>query len=113
MRPRTGSRSAGPTVRAVGPTGLVRHAAAKVRRPATTEAVPCGRPNPIVRADLPGRPGHSRPLVREPVAHAIDGQDIAGLARVGLELAADVLDVRVDCPLVRLECDAVDGVEKL
>ena len=110
MRPRTGSRSVGPMVLAVGPTGLVHHAAATAHRPATTAAVPCGRPNPIGRA---GRPGRSRPLVREPVANAIDGQDVAGLAWVGLELAADVLDVRVDCPLVRLERDAVDGVEEL
>ena len=110
MRPRTSSRNAGPTVRAVGPTGLVRHAAATVRRPATTEAVPCGRSNPIVRVGVRAR---SRSLVREPIAHAIDGQDVAGLAWVGLEFAADVLDVRVDCSFVGLERDAVDGVEKL
>jgi hypothetical protein len=110
MRHRTGSRNAGPTVLGAGPTDLFRHAAATARRPATTAAVPCGRPNPFVRAGLPGR---SRPLVREPIAHAVDGQDVAGLAWVGLELAADVLDVRVDCSLVRLERDAVDGVEKL
>jgi hypothetical protein len=110
MRRRTGSRNGGPTVLGVGPTGLVRHAAATARQPATTGAVPCGRPNPIVRAGVRGR---SRPLVREPVAHAIDGQNVAGLAWVGFELAADVLDVRVDCSFVRLERDAVDGVEKL
>ena len=68
---------------------------------------------PRMRTEIAGRPGRSRPLVREPVANALDGQDVAGLAWVGLELAADVLDVRVDCPLVRLERDAVDGVEEL
>jgi hypothetical protein len=112
MRPRTGSRSGGPTVLAVGPRGLVRHAAATARRPATMAAVPCGQPNPIVGAARSG-PGRSRAVVREPVAHAIDGQDVAGFAWVELELAADVFDVRVDCPLVRLERDAVDGVEEL
>jgi hypothetical protein len=110
MRPRTGSRSAGPMVLAVGATGLAHFAAATARPRATKGAVPCARPNPIVHA---GRPGRSRSLVREPVAHAVDGQDVAGLAWVGLELAADVFDVRVDCPLVRLERDTVDGVEEL
>jgi hypothetical protein len=38
---------------------------------------------------------------------------VARFARVRLDLAAHVLDVRVDRPLVRLEGDAVDGIEQL
>ena len=64
-----------------------------------------------------GRPGRGRARqgarLGDAVADAVDGQDVARLARVRLELPAEVLDVRVDRPLVRLEGDAVDGVEQL
>src|SRR3970282_2067692 len=58
----------------------------------------------------------SRPAssaVREAVADAVDGEQVARLPRVGLELAPDVLHVRVDGPLVGFERDAVHRVEEL
>ena len=54
-----------------------------------------------------------RPAVRHAVADAVDGEEVPRRARVGLDLAADVLDVGVDRPLVRLEGHAVDRVEQL
>ena len=53
------------------------------------------------------------PVVGETVTHAVDGQHVARPARVGLDLAAQVLDVRVDGALVRVEGDAVERVEEL
>ena len=81
------------------------------RRRAT--AVP-GTPALIVGGAGPGR-GHQSvaPIVGEAIADAVDGQHVARPARVGLELAAQVLDVRVDRPLVRLEGDPVQRVEEL
>ena len=43
----------------------------------------------------------------------MDRPDVAGDGRIGLELAAQVLDVAVDRPLVRLQAEAVDGIEQL
>src|SRR5207244_5564744 len=59
------------------------------------------------------RAAGSRAVIREAIPDAVDGEQITWLARVGLELAADVLHVRVDRALVRLEGDAVDRVEEL
>src|SRR5439155_18257010 len=42
-----------------------------------------------------------------------EGEDVDSSSRVRLELPADVLDVRVDGPLVRLEGHPVDRVEEL
>ena len=47
------------------------------------------------------------------VADAVDRQHVAGSGHVRLELAAQVLDVPVDRPLVRLQAEAVDRVEQL
>src|SRR5215211_5222000 len=55
--------------------------------------------------------GIALPL-REPVADAVDRLNVARLPR-RLDLPAQVLDVRVDRALVRLERDAMDGVEQL
>src|SRR5918995_7283172 len=54
-----------------------------------------------------------RSLAREAVADAVDRLHVAGLARLRLDLAAQVLDVGVDRPLIRLEGDAVQHVEQL
>ena len=48
-----------------------------------------------------------------PIADAVDGLDIPRVARIGLDLAADVLDVRVDGALERLDVGAAHGVEQL
>src|SRR5450759_2603477 len=49
----------------------------------------------------------------EPVSDAEDGQQVPRPSRVRLDLFPDVLDVRVDCALVRLESDPAHGVEQL
>src|SRR5438876_3686960 len=59
------------------------------------------------------RAAGSRAVIREAIPHAVHGEQITWLARVGLELAADVLHMRVDRALVGLEGDAVDRVEEL
>ena len=51
--------------------------------------------------------------VRERVSDAVHGPDVAGRTRIGLQLAAEVADVAVDRPLVRLEREAVYGVQEL
>lgn len=48
-----------------------------------------------------GVPGvGSLPRIGEPVANAVDGQDVARMRGVRLELAADVLDMGIDRSLV-------------
>ncbi len=48
-----------------------------------------------------GAPGVGRlPRIGEPVANAVNGQDVARMRGVRLELAADVLDMGVDRSLV-------------
>ena len=72
-------------------------------------------PSPARRpADPSARPDRASRLgLGEAISHAEDGLDVARGARIGLELAPDVLHVRVDRPLVRLERHAVDRVEQL
>src|SRR4051812_30663040 len=48
----------------------------------------------------PSLPFGSIEVIAEPVADAMHSQEIAGLGRIGFELAADVLDVGIDRPLV-------------
>src|SRR5919106_446279 len=61
------------------------------------------------------RPGPHRRWspIGEPVADAVDGQEVSGPAGHRLDLLPDVLHVCVDGPLVRLEGDAVHRVEEL
>src|SRR5687767_7031955 len=47
------------------------------------------------------------------VANAVNGEDVAGLCRRWLDLAADVLDVGIDSPLEGLKRHAMDGVQQL
>src|SRR5215510_4622770 len=82
--------------------------AGKVRPPATTTDgawSPATRSSPNPASGL-GR----RPLSRfgEPITDAEDRFDVART-----DLPPDVLDVRVDCPLVRLERHAAHCVEEL
>ena len=83
---------------------------------------PDRRPHAPVRAYphgpatlIDGRPGLviGPPRVGESVADSVDREDVARQARIRLELSAEVLDVRVDGPLVRLEGNAVNRVEEL
>src|SRR5262245_32877269 len=62
-----------------------------------------------------GGPPRQRPNsgIGEPVADAVDGQDVAGGAGLGLDLAADVLHVGIDRALVGLDRHAVHRVEQL
>ena len=55
----------------------------------------------------------SRPVVGEAITDAVDREDEARNPRIRLELAADVLDVGVDCPLVRFEGNPVKSIEQL
>src|SRR5262245_10887266 len=55
----------------------------------------------------------ARPNLGEAVPETVDGLDVARAGRVGLDLAAQVLDVGVDGALVGLERDPVEGVEQL
>src|SRR5437773_5056133 len=82
--------------------------AGMARRPATTADVGAA-------ATCSGRAGaaRSRAVVREAISHAVHREQVARLARIRLELPADVLHVRVDRALVRLERDAVHRVEEL
>lgn len=60
-------------------------------------------PRPKLLRDLLGSPSPplgSVEVIVEPVADAMHRQEIAGMGGVGFELAADVLDVGVDGPLV-------------
>src|SRR5437867_12957325 len=77
------------------------------RPPATTTAggSPAIHLSPT-RASGPGRRPPSR--LGEPIAHAEDGLDVPGA-----DLAADVLDVRIDRTLVRLERHSAHGVQQL
>ena len=52
-------------------------------------------------------------FIRKLVTHAVDCENVTRLARIGLDLAADVLDVRVDGALIRFEGDAVQRIEQL
>src|SRR5262245_39386999 len=108
-------------------------AAATPRRPATTRAgswgadrhaTPATGATPASRRGTAGqgrsrgwggvrRRDRSRAVVREAIADAVHRQQVARRPRLRLELAANVLDVGVDRPLVRLEGDAVDRVEEL
>src|SRR5258708_33025013 len=73
-------------------------AAAGMARPPATTADGCRT-----------RASHGSSLVvPEAVPHAMDRLQVVRLARIGLELAADVLHVRVGRALVRLERDAAD-----
>src|SRR5258708_13747578 len=77
-------------------------AAAGMARPPATTADGCRT-----------RASHGSSLVvPEAVPHAMDRLQVVRLARIGLELAADVLHVRVDRALVPLEPHAVDRVEE-
>ena len=107
--------TAAPARTALGRPGLARRPPR--RRVLGQLAAPASRRSGASAASPRASPGRgraaSRALVREAVADAVDRQQVARRARVGLELAPDVLDVGVDRPLVRLERDAVDGVEEL
>src|SRR5258708_28925401 len=77
-------------------------AAAGMARPPATTADGCRT-----------RASHGSSLVvPEAVPHAVDRLQVVRLARIGLELAAGVLHVRVDRALRRLETDAVDRVRQ-
>ena len=77
--------------------------AASRRPPATRAAAAGGRTRSPLGA---GESGAS--CFGQSIPDAVDRQDVARLARVGLDLAAQVLDVRVDRPLVGFE-----GVRRL
>src|SRR5437867_9841031 len=91
------------------------------RRPATalppaTLPAPAGMaPLPATTADETAVPSPRPALcgLRKAVPDAEDGQHVARRVRLGLELATDVLHVRVDGSLIRLEGDAMDRVEEL
>src|SRR4029079_206005 len=62
---------------------------------------------------VPPDPRAPSSIVRESIADAVDREDEAWLTGVRLELAAQVLDVRVDRTFIALERDAVQRVEQL
>src|SRR5439155_24551346 len=70
--------------------------------PAATTAVVPIRAN-RARASVRPRPCRSLAKVREPIAHAEHRQQIAWIVRIRLDLAAQILDVRVDGALVGVE----------
>ena len=128
---------AGPDETGVGP-GHGRHehgaegdedddrAADSLGRPRTASTPRAGSPgavSPCVPRSLAARArsratragGDARSCVElgESIADAVDRLKITGRTRIGLDLAPDVLDVRIDRPFVALEGDAVYGVEEL
>src|SRR5215210_1177199 len=70
------------------------------------------RPNPPVGWRWRSHPGPWSGI-GEPVADAVDSEQVAGVAGSGLDLLAEVLHVGVDRPLVGLEGDPVDRVQEL
>src|SRR5579884_1312160 len=73
------------------------------------------RPRAALLAVARGRRTSPRYLfpVAELVSHPEHGLDVARLARIGLQLVAQVLDVAVDRPLVALERRTLHAVEEL
>src|SRR5882672_11928375 len=66
------------------------------------------------QAGVPSRAlGSSLGRLGESVADAENREDESGRSRVGLDLLAHVLDVRINRPFVRLEGDSSDSVEEL
>src|SRR2546430_12179270 len=55
----------------------------------------------------------STSFVREFVADAVDCDDVARIARIAFELAANILDVRVDGAIERLGTRAAHDVKQL
>src|SRR5205809_8014106 len=84
--------------------------------PAATTAVVPVRANAHLanrsRASLV-RPGLCRSLPAEPVSHAEHRQQVAWIVRIRLDLAAQILDVRVDGALVGLERHAANRTQQL
>src|SRR5438093_6754379 len=74
---------------------------------------PAPRQCPGPRGRSPGRGWPSGSLIGEPIAHPVHREEVSRLPRGGLDLPPDVLHVRVDGALVRLDGDAVDRVEQL
>src|SRR5438093_4294423 len=84
--------------------------------PPTATGLPEGRPRSRATRAAGVRGARVHPsLVELPeaVADAVHRQEITRHRRIRLELASDVLHVRVDRSLVRLERDTVCGVEQL
>src|SRR5712691_1631503 len=107
-RPRPTRRTPPRARRPSGPGTACGLANARARRP--REARPRPRATTEARRVAGARPS-SR--VGSLVAHAVDGEDVARVARVRLELAAQVLDVRVDGAVEALTRLAAHGVEEL
>jgi hypothetical protein len=49
----------------------------------------------------------------EPISHAIDGLDIIRLARICLDLAAQILDVCIDRSFITFVADALDDIQQV
>src|SRR5205823_9623189 len=80
--------------------------------PAATTAVVPVRAN-RARASVRPRPCRSLAKVREPIAHAEHREQIAWIVRIRLDLAAQVLDVRVDGALIGLERNPANRTQQL
>ena len=52
-------------------------------------------------------------LLTESVTHAVDSENVAGLAGIGLDLAAQVLDMGIDGPVVAGVSHVIDQVYEL
>src|SRR5712692_4118899 len=90
--------------------------AATARPPATrvVEGYPGASTVAAHRPTTGRRPGRgSSWRVREAVSDAVSGEKIARRAWVGLDLPPDVLDVRIDRPLVGFEGDPADRAQQL
>ena len=76
-------------------------------------AMPVGlaRARAAAAVDADGRA--SGLLADKLVAHAIDRQDIAGIGRIGFQLAAQVLDMGINAAIVAVVGDAVQPVQQL
>src|SRR5262249_8549592 len=83
---------------------------------ARRKPLPPGGPKPPRPTQGGGPSPHGRRRssgIREPVPHAMDRQDVARPAGLRLDLASEVLHVRVDRAVVRIDRDAVQRILEL
>src|SRR5437879_938325 len=80
-------------------------------RPAATRAEVPGRA--IEAPAIPARSSRSSPRIREAVADAEDGEQVAGIVGLRLDLPAQVLDVGIDGAFVRFDGHAMNRAEQL
>src|SRR5215212_3434321 len=60
-----------------------------------------------------GKSGDEGSFIHKLITNAIDGQNVLRLTGFEFDLAADVLNMRIDGAFIRFKCHAVDGIQQL